>query len=152
LTQPNCADPVGSASVSVVNGTAPYSYSWSPAAVAAPTGTANTNLPPSSSYTVSVTDDAGCTAYSTFSINPFSGAPSYTLTNNPGLALSCATPSTTLTLAPTNANTSYVLEWTIRRLIQPMSQQQWQQQQLQVHILIWQSIQLVLVQFLEHLL
>ena len=110
LTQPNCADPVGSASVSVVNGTAPYSYSWSPAAVAAPTGTANTNLPPSSSYTVSVTDDAGCTAYSTFSINPFSGAPSYTLTNNPGLALSCATPSTTLTLAPTNANTS--TSWT----------------------------------------
>jgi gliding motility-associated-like protein len=110
LTQPNCADPVGSASVSVVNGTAPYSYSWLPAAVAAPTGTANTNLPPSSSYTVSVTDDAGCTAYSTFSINPFSGAPSYTLTNNPGLALSCATPSTTLTLAPTNANTS--TSWT----------------------------------------
>ena len=41
-----------------------------------------------------------------FSINPFSGAPSYTLNNNPGLLISCFSPSTTLTFAPTNTNTS----------------------------------------------
>lgn len=106
LTQPNCSSPIGTASISVVNGTSPYTYSWTPSVVAAPTGTTNTNLPPGSSYTVAVTDDAGCSAISTFSINPFSGAPSYTLVNNPSLALSCASPSTTLTFGPTNVNTS----------------------------------------------
>jgi hypothetical protein len=106
LTQPSCASPVGSATVSVANGTAPYTYSWSPT-VAAPTNTVNSNLPPASNYTVSVTDDAGCTALTTFSVNPFSGAPLYTLSNNPSLlALTCASPSTTLTFAPTNTNTS----------------------------------------------
>jgi gliding motility-associated-like protein len=105
LTQPSCASPVGSATVSVANGTAPYTYSWSPT-VAAPTNTVNSNLPPASNYTVSVTDDAGCTALTTFSVNPFSGAPLYTLSNNPSLLITCASPSTTLTFAPTNTNTS----------------------------------------------
>ena len=105
LTQPSCASPVGSATVSVANGTAPYTYSWSPT-VAAPTNTVNSNLPPASNYTVSVTDDAGCTALTTFSVNPFLGAPLYTLSNNPSLLITCASPSTTLTFAPTNTNTS----------------------------------------------
>ena len=109
LTQPNCLIPEGSASVSVSSGTAPYTYSWTPT-VASSTGTVNSNLPPGSSYTVSVTDDAGCTTLTTFSINPFSGAPLYSLTNNPSLALSCSSPSTTLTFAPTNTNTS--TSWT----------------------------------------
>jgi gliding motility-associated-like protein len=109
LTQANCTTPVGSATVSTMNGTAPYTYSWSPT-VAAPSDTTNTNLPPGSSYTVSVTDSAGCMALTTFSINPFAGNPSYTLTNNPGLVITCASPSTTLTFAPTNTNTS--TSWT----------------------------------------
>ena len=109
LTQPTCASPVGSATVSVANGTAPYTYSWSPT-VTAPTDTVNTNLPPGTSYTVYVTDDIGCTGLTAFSINPFSGAPQYTLSNNPSLLVTCSSPSTTLTFAPTNTNTS--TSWT----------------------------------------
>ena len=104
LTQPSCLSPVGSSSVSVSNGTAPYTYSWSPT-VAAPSGTVNSNLPPGTNYTVSVTDALGCSGLTTFSINSFSGPPSYTLTNT-GLVLSCPSPSTSLTFAPTNTNTS----------------------------------------------
>ncbi|MES2761879.1 MAG: gliding motility-associated C-terminal domain-containing protein [Bacteroidota bacterium] len=106
VTQASCASPVGSASVSVASGTAPFTYSWSPGTVFAPTGTVNANLPPGTDYTVSVTDDLGCSALTTFTINPFSGNPSYTLTNNPGLAITCASPNTTLTFVPTNTNTS----------------------------------------------
>lgn len=106
VTQPDCVTPTGSASVSVTSGTAPFIYSWLPATVASPTSTSNSNLPSGSDYTVSVLDDAGCIVSTTFSINPFSGAPSYTLSNNPSLAISCSTPSTTLTFAPTNTNTS----------------------------------------------
>ena len=106
LTQPSCSAAYGTASVSVTNGTSPYTYSWITSTVTVPTGTTNTNLPPGSTYTVAVTDNAGCTAASIFSINPFSGAPSYTLANNPSLALSCISPSTTLTFGPTNVNTS----------------------------------------------
>lgn len=106
VTQPACSAAFGTASVSVVNGTAPYSYSWTPGAVSSATGTTNTNLPPGTAYTVSVTDDAGCTAFTTFAINSFTAAPSYSLGSNPGLALSCASPSTTLTFSPTNVNTS----------------------------------------------
>ncbi|MES2515493.1 MAG: gliding motility-associated C-terminal domain-containing protein [Bacteroidota bacterium] len=109
LSQPSCVSPVGSATVSVVNGTAPYTYSWSPT-VTAPTDTINSNLPPGTSYTVSVTDDLGCIALTSFSINPFSGAPLYALSNNPSLLITCASPSTTLTFAPTNTNTS--TSWT----------------------------------------
>ncbi len=104
LTQPSCSSPIGSSSVSVSNGTAPYTYSWSPT-VAAPSGTVNSNLPPGTNYTVSVTDALGCSGLTTFSINSFSGPPSYTLTNT-GLVLSCPSPSTSLTFAPTNTNTS----------------------------------------------
>jgi gliding motility-associated-like protein len=104
VTQPNCITSTGSASVSVASGTAPFIYTWFPT-VAVPSGTVNSNLPPGSTYTVSVLDDAGCIISTTFTVNPFSGAPSYTLVNNP-LALSCSTPSTALTFAPTNTNTS----------------------------------------------
>lgn len=104
VTQPDCFTSTGSASVSATNGTAPYSYDWTPA-VAAPTSTTNSNLPPGSAYIVTAIDDVGCIASTTLTINQFPGAPSYTLANNPGLALSCLTPSTTLTFAPTNTNT-----------------------------------------------
>jgi len=105
VTQPNCAAAAGSATVSASNGTGPYTYSWTPT-VTAPTDTINSNLPPGTGYTVSVTDNVGCTGLTTFSVNSFAGAPSYTLANNPGLLLSCASPTTSLTFAPTNTNTS----------------------------------------------
>jgi gliding motility-associated-like protein len=104
VTQANCTLAVGSATVDATNGTAPYTYSWSPT-VASPTNTTNINLPPGTSYTVSVTDNLGCVGLNTFSVNNFAGPPSYTLANT-GLALSCASPTTSLTFAPTNTNTS----------------------------------------------
>lgn len=105
VTQPACAIPLGSATVSATNGEAPYTYSWTPA-VASSTSATNSNLPPGTSYTVSVIDNLGCKGVTTFDVDAFSGAPQYTLSNNPGLLLTCASPSTTLTFAPTNTNTS----------------------------------------------
>lgn len=109
VTQPSCASPVGSATVSTANGTGPFTYSWTPV-VPVPGDTTNTNLPPGTNYTVSVTDDLGCTAFTAFAISPFAGAPSYTLDNTPSLLITCGSPSTTLTFAPTNTNTS--TSWT----------------------------------------
>lgn len=48
----------GAITISVSGGTAPFSYDWSPAGGTAPTAE---NLPPGT-YTVTVTDDAGCTS------------------------------------------------------------------------------------------
>ena len=104
LTQPSCTLPVGSASVSA-SGVGPFTYSWTPS-VPLPFNSYNTNLPPGTTYTAYVTDPSGCRGTTTLAINPFSGAAQYTLTNIPGLALTCPTPSTTITFAPTSTNTT----------------------------------------------
>jgi gliding motility-associated-like protein len=103
LTQPVCVLPAGTATLNVNGGTGPYTYSWTPAA---PSNSVNTNLPAGTSYTASVTDDNGCVGSTTFSIDPYPPAPDYTLSVNPGYVLSCSSPSTTITFAPTNTNTS----------------------------------------------
>jgi len=103
LTQPVCALPAGTASISINGGTGPYTYSWTPAA---PSNSVNTNLPAGTSYTVLVEDDNGCTGTTTFTVDPYPPAPSYTLDVNPSYSLSCASPSTTITFAPTGTNTS----------------------------------------------
>lgn len=54
----------GAASVSVVNGTAPYTYNWSNNATSA----SISNLTPGN-YSVDVTDDKGCSSTSTFTID-----------------------------------------------------------------------------------
>lgn len=103
LTQPVCALPAGTATMNISGGTGPYTYSWTPAA---PSNSVNTNLPAGTSYTVLVEDDNGCTGTTSFSIDPYPPAPSYTLDVNPSYSLSCASPSTTITFAPTGTNTS----------------------------------------------
>ena len=103
LTQPVCALPAGTATMNVTGGTGPYTYSWTPAA---PSNSVNANLPAGTSYTVSVEDDNGCTGTTTFSVDPYPPAPAYTLNVNPSYSLSCASPSTTITFAPTGTNTS----------------------------------------------
>ncbi|MBA4239697.1 MAG: hypothetical protein C0448_03155 [Sphingobacteriaceae bacterium] len=103
LTQPVCALPSGTATMNISGGTGPYTYSWTPAA---PSNSVNTNLPAGTSYTVLVEDDNGCTGTTSFSIDPYPPAPSYTLDVNPSYSLSCASPSTTITFAPTGTNTS----------------------------------------------
>ena len=104
LTQPTCALPVGTASISTV-GVGPFTYSWTPT-VPLPFNSYNTNLPPGTTYTAYVTDPSGCRGTTTLSINSFAGAAQYTVSNNPGLVLTCPSPSTTLTFAPTNTNTT----------------------------------------------
>lgn len=103
ITQPVCATPVGTATINVNGGTAPYTFSWTPSQ---PSNQVNTNLPPTSSYTVLVEDDNGCLGTTSFSVNGVPGGPSYSLSTVPGLNLSCASPSTTITFAPTSTNTS----------------------------------------------
>lgn len=103
LTQPVCALPAGTATLNVTGGTGPYTYSWTPAA---PSNSVNTNLPAGTSYTASVEDDNGCIGTTTFSVDPYPPAPSYTLDVNPSYSLSCASPSATITFAPTGTNTS----------------------------------------------
>lgn len=103
LTQPVCALPAGTATMNITGGTGPYTYSWTPAA---PSNSVNTNLPAGTSYTVLVEDDNGCTGTTTFSIDPYPPAPSYTLDVSPSYSLSCASPSTTITFAPTGTTTS----------------------------------------------
>ncbi|MBI3520470.1 MAG: gliding motility-associated C-terminal domain-containing protein [Bacteroidetes bacterium] len=106
LTQASCTLPLGSATVSATNGTAPYVYSWLPTSVGDPSATTNDSLAPGSTYTVVAIDNTGCKAFTTFSIDVFSGAAMYSLSSNPGLALSCSVPSSTLTFVPTSTNTS----------------------------------------------
>jgi gliding motility-associated-like protein len=103
LTQPICALPAGTASITVNGGTGPYTYSWTPAA---PSTSVNTNLPPGTSYTVSAEDDNGCIGTTTFSVDPYPPAPAYTLNVSPSYSLNCSSPNTTITFAPTSTNTS----------------------------------------------
>lgn len=109
LTQPTCTLPVGSATVGAT-GVGPYTYTWTPAVgqplVGTPYYTENTNLVPGATYTVYVTDPLGCVGSTTFAVNPFSGAAAYTFSNSPGGILTCPSPTTTLTFAPTNTATT----------------------------------------------
>lgn len=74
----SCGNANGSASVSVSGGTSPYTYSWSGGS----TGATQSNVA-AGSYTVTVTDDNGCTASTTVSVNNNStGAASAAVVNN----------------------------------------------------------------------
>jgi gliding motility-associated-like protein len=103
LTQPICLLPAGSATLTVNGGIGPYTYSWSPAA---PSSSVNVNLPAGTAYSVAVIDNNGCIGSTTFSVDPYPPAPSYTLDVNPSYSLTCLSPSTTITFASTNANTT----------------------------------------------
>ena len=71
-TNTTCGQSNGSIDITVNGGTSPYTYNWSNAAV-----TQDLNGIPSGSYTVTVTDNNGCTATLTINI---SDAPAQTLT------------------------------------------------------------------------
>jgi gliding motility-associated-like protein len=68
-TSAACNNSNGSASVSVVNGTSPYAYSWSSGAVSANTG--NTLI--AGAYSVTVMDINGCTATGNVSVSNAGG-------------------------------------------------------------------------------
>lgn len=102
LTQPVCALPAGSATISATGGTGAFTYSWTPAA---PSSSVNTNLPTNTLYTVTATDANGCEGTTTFSVDPYPPAPAYTLNVNPSYTLTCLNPNTTITFTNTNSNT-----------------------------------------------
>jgi len=66
---PHCGNNDGSITVGVIGGTAPYSYSWQ-----SPPGGSSATLSniPNGNYTVSVTDDHGCSAMHTVDLNDIS--------------------------------------------------------------------------------
>ena len=103
LTQPVCALPAGTASITVNGGTGPYTFSWTPAA---PSASVNTNLPAGTAYTVSAEDDNGCIGTTTFTVDPYPPAPAYTLNVSPSYSINCSSPNTTITFTNTNSNTS----------------------------------------------
>lgn len=105
VAQPTCSNATGTGQITVVGGTLPYTYSWTP--VASNSGIAN-GLTPGESYTIIVTDSLGCKDTTSLSVNPFPDAPTFTITPLNGV-ITCNTPSLTLT-AITGTNTTGV--WT----------------------------------------
>jgi gliding motility-associated-like protein len=106
VSQPNCALPMGSATITAVGGVGAYSYNWTPAA---PSNSINTNLGTNTNYTVTASDINGCSGAISFSIDPTPLAPDYTLSVVPDYVISCASPSTTITFAANPANTQNTL-------------------------------------------
>lgn len=67
-TPANCNQSNGSLTLTVTNGSPPFTYVWSPAG----SGPNLTNIP-AGSYSVTVTDTKGCTATGTFNVSNLSG-------------------------------------------------------------------------------
>ncbi|MBS1638225.1 MAG: gliding motility-associated C-terminal domain-containing protein [Bacteroidetes bacterium] len=105
--QPTCTNAVGSATINASSGTPPFTYSWTPAAG---TGSVSSGLSPGTNYTVTVSDNVGCSTTTTLSINTFTDAPNYSITSSPGLLLNCNTQTITLNGTPTSTYTS--ISWT----------------------------------------
>ncbi len=76
-TPATCGSPNGSATVTASGGTAPYSYSWTPAGGTAATATGLI----AGSYTVTITDANGCTTTATANVAN-TGGPGATITSS----------------------------------------------------------------------
>lgn len=100
-TQPTCSNASGSGQITSIGGTAPFSYSWTPAAS---NSAANSGLTPGTTYTIVVTDNLGCKDTAMLAINPFPDAPTFTVSPLNGV-LSCASPSLVLS-ATTGSQTA----------------------------------------------
>jgi len=76
----NCGQPDGSLTLTITNGTPPFTFIWSNSAT-----TQNLTNVVAGSYTVTVTDFKGCTGTGTYSINNLSG-PSATITTSTNIS------------------------------------------------------------------
>jgi PKD repeat protein len=76
IINPSCGNNDGSITIGAIGGTAPYTYNWSPIS-----GSASTlsNIP-AGNYTVTITDNNGCSTFQTISLNDVTG-PSITNIN-----------------------------------------------------------------------
>ncbi|GAI18601.1 unnamed protein product, partial [marine sediment metagenome] len=101
-TDATCGDSDGSATVSVTGGTGSYTYEWSTG------GTENTISGLFAGvYTVTVTDDNGCTETETINVNDIGGpTASITSFNNPTCNLACDGEAT-VTVSSGTANYTY---------------------------------------------
>ncbi len=93
----------GSASVALVNGTAPYTYQWSTGA-----STSILNSLPAGSYSVTVTDAADCTTNQSFTISePAVLDANVTATTETGTGSNDGTASSN----PTGGTAPYIFDW-----------------------------------------
>ncbi|MEK7414289.1 MAG: hypothetical protein AAB263_13320, partial [Planctomycetota bacterium] len=100
-----CANPTGSATASASGGTPGYTYNWSSGATGA------TVSLPAGTWTVTATDNNGCTATDNVTITS-NTTPPVAVAGPPNPSITCANPTTTLSGAgsSTGANISYL--WT----------------------------------------
>ena len=89
----------GTASVSAIGGTSPYTYAWSSGET-----TASISNKTSGTYTVTVTDNNGCTAACGSTINEPGVSPDLSLTKTANTAISTVGGTVTFTLTLTNDN------------------------------------------------
>lgn len=103
-TSPGCATPNGTATANVSGGVGPYTYLWSNSSTANPA----TGLT-AGSYSVTATDDNGCTIVGSVTLSSASG-PSATSSSTP---VSCgATNDGTASVTATGGATPYTYTWT----------------------------------------
>lgn len=103
VTQSSCTSNTGSVSVNVLGGTGTYTYSWSHG----PSTPNVTNLAPGS-YTLTVTDGAGCSKTQVFSIGSVNG-PAITFTKRD---ISCgATCNGNIAISITGGTPAYSILW-----------------------------------------
>lgn len=94
----------GTASVTVSGGTAPYTYSWSPSGGNAATATGLS----SGTYTVTVTDNAGCSATQTFNITEPTVLVATTSSVTPA---NCGVSNGAASVSVTGGNGIYTYSW-----------------------------------------
>ena len=89
-------------------GTAPYTYAW--------TATGGTNLTttaiPAGTYTITATDNHGCTATASSTLAPGTGSPPTSAAITGALGV-CPAASVTYTATPTGGTTPYTYSWSI---------------------------------------
>ncbi|NNM16623.1 MAG: hypothetical protein HKO56_08195, partial [Bacteroidia bacterium] len=108
ITNDACYSPgSGSISLGVSGGTAPYSYNWSNGANANP----NSNLA-SGNYTVTITEQNGCSSINSFQVGFETSDPSINL-NSTVQNLSCNNSEGSIVLNPTGGLAPYSYSWSI---------------------------------------
>ncbi len=101
-TDAHCQQSDGSATVTASGGTPPYSYHWNTNAT-----TSTINNIPAGTYSVTVTDDKGCEAYGSITVNDLSG-PDVNIT---GITTICNSQSTTITAVVSGGTAPYSYLW-----------------------------------------
>ena len=102
--QPGCISTTGTASLTVTGGTPVYTYLWSPSGG---TGAGATGLATGTTYTVTVTDSAGCIQTATTTINTVSNTLALTTTSIPAVC-TALNGSATVSVAGGTAAFSYL--------------------------------------------